>query len=399
MWKKYRGFLLGVLLGALGMSGILAAHAGDNMGDLLPFAPQNLALLKQARNIIETYYVDANKGPGEKKFLYGSLHGLVSAVGDPYTRFAEPDQLKNERIEMEGEYGGLGIYIGHKDGKTLVISPIEGTPADVAGLKPMDEIVRIDDQMVFGMDQNEIVNRLRGTPGTKVSIWIRRQGHEQLLRFDLVRKVIKLKSVRLEMFRGPIAYVRLTQFTEKTGPELDAALKKVKAAKARGLVLDLRNNPGGLLSTAVDVASDFLDGGLVVGMRGRVDRANDTLYAERGKALSLPMVVLINEGSASASEIVAGALKDRGRAKLVGEKSFGKGSVQTLFDLADGSGVYVTIARYYTPSGKIIDHIGLQPDIKVSGEPTRDHAKDRQLQKALALLRQQLALRTSCGRS
>ena len=391
MWKRMRDMVCGAVLGARVVTGILAANAGDsvptdgNRG--LPFSPQNLMILKQARSILELYHVDGDKGPGEKKLFYGALKGLVGATGDPYTRFVEPEQLKEESIEMEGQYGGLGIYIGQRDGKTLVISPIEGTPADRAGLKPMDEIVKVGEKVIVGMDQNEVVKMLRGPANTKVQIWVRRNGKDQLLKFSLTREVIRIKSVRFEMLPGGVAYIRLVHFNQKSGAELAEAIRSAEAKKAKGILLDLRNNPGGLLNAAVDVASLFLDGGLVVGMKGRVEKANDTLYAESGKDTKLPTVVLINEGSASASEIVAGALQDRKRALLVGKKSFGKGSVQTLFNLPDGAGMYVTIARYHTPSGKVIDHVGLVPDVKVDGEPLRDLKKDKQVQKGLEVLR------------
>ena len=391
MWKRMRDMVCGVVLGALVVTGILAANAGDGTptdgSRGLPFSPQNLMILKQARSILELYHVDGDKGPGEKKLFYGAMKGVVGATGDPYTRFVEPEQLKEESIEMEGQYGGLGIYIGQRDGKTLVISPIEGTPADRAGLKPMDEIVKVGEKVIVGMDQNEVVKMLRGPANTKVQIWVRRNGKDQLLKFSLTREVIRIKSVRFEMLPGGVAYIRLVHFNQKSGAELAEAIRSAEAKKAKGILLDLRNNPGGLLNAAVDVASLFLDGGLVVGMKGRVEKANDTLYAESGKDTKLPTVVLINEGSASASEIVAGALQDRKRALLVGKKSFGKGSVQTLFNLPDGAGMYVTIARYHTPSGKVIDHVGLVPDVKVEGEPQRDLKKDKQVQKGLAILK------------
>ena len=386
-----RDMVCGVVLGALVVTGILAANAGDGTptdgSRGLPFSPQNLMILKQARSILELYHVDGDKGPGEKKLFYGAMKGVVGATGDPYTRFVEPEQLKEESIEMEGQYGGLGIYIGQKDRKTLVISPIEGTPADRAGLKPMDEIVKVGDKVIVGMDQNEVVKMLRGPAKTKVRIWVRRNGKDQLLKFDLVREVVRIKSARMEMLPGGYAYIRLVHFNQKSGAELQEAIRTAESKNAKGILLDLRNNPGGLLNAAVDVASLFLDGGLVVGMKGRVEKANDTLYADSGKNTRLPAVVLINEGSASASEIVAGALQDRKRAVLVGKKSFGKGSVQTLFNLPDGAGMYVTIARYYTPSGKVIDHVGLVPDVNVEGEPQRDLKKDKQVQKGLAILK------------
>ena len=391
MWKRMRDMVCGVVLGALVVTGILAANAGDGTptdgSRGLPFSPQNLMILKQARSILELYHVDGDKGPGEKKLFYGAMKGVVGATGDPYTRFVEPEQLKEESIEMEGQYGGLGIYIGQKDRKTLVISPIEGTPADRAGLKPMDEIVKVGDKVIVGMDQNEVVKMLRGPAKTKVRIWVRRNGKDQLLKFDLVREVVRIKSARMEMLPGGYAYIRLVHFNQKSGAELQEAIRTAESKNAKGILLDLRNNPGGLLNAAVDVASLFLDGGLVVGMKGRVEKANDTLYADSGKNTRLPAVVLINEGSASASEIVAGALQDRKRAVLVGKKSFGKGSVQTLFNLPDGAGMYVTIARYHTPSGKVIDHVGLVPDVKVEGEPQRDLKKDKQVQKGLAILK------------
>jgi len=362
----------------------------DNTGDftdfsrIAPFEPQSLWLMKQAKAIIETYHVDsASQDITEEDLVYGALKGMVAAWDDPYTRFVDPESLKDEEIDMKGEYGGLGIYIGQRDGMIVVISPIEDTPADRVGLKPKDQIVKIEDEMIIGWDMHDVVKKLRGRPGTSVTIWIRREGEDELLRFDIVRENIILQSVKHEMLPENIGYVRLTQFKQQTAEDLEIALKGLQQNKAQALILDLRNNGGGLLNSAVDVSSLFLDGGLVVGMKGRVSRANDELYARAGQLTDLPMVVLINEGSASASEIVAGALKDRGRASLVGEKSFGKGSVQTLFSLPDGSGVYVTIARYHTPSGAMIDHVGLEPDIKVEGELVKEHNKDQQLLRAI----------------
>lgn len=384
-------FVVLLLLSTAGL--ILAANAGDftDLSRITPFQPKSLWLMKQARAIIETYHVDAeSEDVTEDDLVYGALKGMVSAWGDPYTRFVDPQSLKDEEIEMKGEYGGLGIYIGQRDGMTIVISPIEDTPADKAGLKPKDQIVKIEDEMILGWDSHEVVKRLRGKSGTKVTIWVRREGEDSLLRFDIVREIIKLRSVRFEMLEDKIGYVRLSQFKMQTAEDVKTALNDLQSQGARGIVLDLRNNGGGLLDSAVDISSLFLDGGLVVGMKGRVQRANDELFARPGRLCKLPMVVLVNEGSASASEIVAGALKDRQRGTLVGQKTFGKGSVQTLFNLPDGSGMYVTIARYHTPSGKVIDHVGLDPDIEVEGELIKDHAKDEQLKKGVEVLKKQL---------
>ncbi|QTX33267.1 S41 family peptidase [Aminithiophilus ramosus] len=387
MWKRSRDIIAGILIGLTLAGGVLVFRTNLVEGfDLrsVPFGNQGLWLMKQARAILETYHVDADKQEDvENKLVHGALRGMVSAWEDPYTRYVDPDQMKQEEIEMQGEYGGLGIYIGKKEGRTMVISPIEGTPADRAGLKPLDEIVKVDDEVIIGVDQNEVVKKLRGAPGTAVTVWIRREGADELLQFDLVRENIQIHSVRHEVLQERWGYIRLIQFNQKTTEELQAALDDVLSQDVEGIVLDVRNNPGGLLNVAVDVADLFLDGGLVVGMRGRVERSNDTLYARPGVRTSLPLVVLINEGSASASEIVAGALRDRSEVPLVGKKSFGKGSVQTLFNLPDGSGLYVTIARYHTPNGVNIDHNGLDPDVEVDGEMTKEREEDLQLKRAL----------------
>jgi carboxyl-terminal processing protease len=389
------GFVVGAgvaacLFYSVSAPGRVVAHA-DNMDEISrvsPFKPQSLWLMKQARAIIETYQIDAvSKDVPEDKMLYGAIRGMVAAWQDPYTRFVDPPQLKEEQIEMEGEYGGLGIYIGQRDGRTLVISPIEDTPADRAGLKPQDQIVKVGEELILGWESERVVKMLRGKAGTTVTIWVRREGVDKLLRFDIVREVIKLKSVRSEMLDKTTGYLRLSQFQQKSADDVREAVLALQKKGAKGIVFDLRNNGGGLLNGAVDISDMFLDSGLIVGMKGRVDRANDEIYATPGVLTAMPMVVLINEGSASASEIVAGALSDHGRALLVGKKSFGKGSVQTLFNMSDGSGIYVTIARYHTPSGLVIDHVGLTPTVQVDGELTKEHAKDKQLIRAREELR------------
>jgi carboxyl-terminal processing protease len=390
MWKRFRDGTIGLIVGTiltLGILGFSGAVESFDFSRVMPFSNQGLWLMKQARAILETYHVDSEERSAEDDYenelVYGAIRGMVSAWGDPYSRYADPEQMKEEEIDMEGEYGGLGIYIGRRDGRTLIISPIEDTPADRVGLKPGDEIVKIGDEVILGWDQNEVVKELRGAPGTDVTISVRREGEDNLLDFTIVREKIQIHTVKRDILADDIGYIRLTQFNLKTAGELEKALDQLIAEKVKGLVLDLRNNPGGLLNSAVDVSSMFLDGGLVVGMKGRVDRANEVYEAAPGTRTDLPIVVLINEGSASASEIVAGALHDRERAVIMGKKSFGKGSVQTLFNLPGGSGLFVTIARYYTPDGTMIDHVGLEPDIVAEGEPNRDHDKDEQLQSAV----------------
>ena len=363
-----------------------------------PFNVRSLWLLRQVRYIIESYQVDADAKPAnEDDLLHGAAKGMVEAWKDPYTRFVSPSQLKDEEIELEGRYGGLGMYVGDRDGQILVISPMEDSPAEKAGLKPKDQIVKVDDEVVVGWTSDRVVQKLRGEPDTKVTVWVRREGEDELLSFEITREIINLKSVRYEMLSDDIGYLRLSQFKHNTAADARDGLRDLIKKGMKALILDLRNNGGGLLDASVKIVSMFVKNGLVVETKGRSERANEKYYINKSDYLTnVPMVVLINGGSASASEIVAGALNDRGRAKLIGEKSFGKGSVQTLFPLTDGSGVYVTIARYYTPSGKVIDHVGLSPDIEVKGEPDKDKSKDEPLKRAIEEVKKEI--RTVAGK-
>ena len=394
--RKY--ILVFAFLGFFGfLYGFKAQSADFSEADINRISPFNnlrsLWLLRQVRYMIENYQVDADKKPAtDEELLHGAAKGMVEAWKDPYTRFVSPSQLKDEEIELEGRYGGLGMYVGDRDGQILVISPMEDSPAEKAGLKPKDQIVKVDNEVVVGWTSDRVVQKLRGEPDTKVTIWVRRDGEEELLSFEITREIINLKSVRYEMLSDDIGYLRLSQFKQNTNEEARAGVRDMIRKGMRALILDLRNNGGGLLDSSVKIVSMFLRDGLVVETKGRAERFNEKYYVEKSAYLTnVPMIVLINSGSASASEIVAGALNDRNRAKLIGEKSFGKGSVQTLFPLTDGSGVYVTIARYYTPSGKVIDHVGLSPDIEVKGEPDRDKTKDEQLQKAITEIKKEIS--------
>ncbi len=394
MRSKILNIAAGMLIGALLCVSLykIPQAVGADWEKSLPFTPQQLAIMKQVKLALSTYQVDGDKKGkvDDMKMYYGALKGLVESLDDPYTRFVEPKALEEENMEMEGEYGGLGIYMASRDGRTIVIAPIEDTPADRAGIKPLDEIIKVDDKNVMGMDSDEVVKMLRGPAGKPVTIQIRRKNVDKLIPVKIVREIIKIKTVRMEMLNDGVAYIKLNHFNLKTDGELRAAIKKATDKKAKGIIMDLRNNPGGLLDVCVDVTSQFIPKGVVVGMKGRFEKANDTLYAKEGRANNLPLVVIVNEGSASAAEIFAGAVKDHKRGTIVGMKTFGKGSVQTLFNLPDGSGIYVTIARYHTPSGFVLDHKGLQPDIKVEGEPKKDKKEDKQLQKALGVLKQKI---------
>ena len=394
--KKY--LLIFSILLIYGLKAQSADFSEADFNRVSPFNVRSLWLLRQVRYIIESYQVDADTKPAkEDDLLHGAAKGMVEAWKDPYTRFVSPSQLKDEEIELEGRYGGLGMYVGDRDGQILVISPMEDSPAEKAGLKPKDQIVKVDNEVVVGWTSDRVVQKLRGEPDTKVTVWVRREGEDELLSFEITREIINLKSVRYEMLSDDIGYLRLSQFKHNTAADARDGLRDLMKKGMKALILDLRNNGGGLLDASVKIVSMFVRNGLVVETKGRTERANEKYFVNKSEYLtSVPMVVMINGGSASASEIVAGALNDRGRAKLIGEKSFGKGSVQTLFPLTDGSGVYVTIARYYTPSGKVIDHVGLSPDIEVKGEPDKDKSKDKQLQLAIEEVKKEI--RTVAGK-
>lgn len=381
--KKYRDVVLGIVIGAVLMTLIPVGYASKGeLSQVAPFSTDSLWLLKQARVIVEAYQVDAASNDiDESEMVHGAMRGMLGAWKDPYTRFLDPQQLEDEKTSLEGSFGGLGINIASRDGKILVINPIEGTPADKAGLRPMDEIVRVNDDIVIGWDLDKVVKLLRGDPGTEVSVGIRRADTARLIDFKIVRDTIKIETVHAEILSDDVGYIRLRQFIKTSAPDVGKAVIDLKNKKAKGLILDLRNNGGGLLDSARDICDLFIDGGLVVSTKGRVDSANEEFYAHEGVLTQLPLVVLINEGSASASEIVSGALRDRNGTLLIGAKSFGKGSVQVLFNLSDGSGMFVTTARYFTPKGVRIDHVGLSPDIYVKSlwsDEDRDKADSSQ---------------------
>lgn len=397
MNKKYRDVIIGITIGvilsiatySMMAKPVVAQDLAKGQG--LPFTPVRLAIMKQTKLMLEAYQIDADKNGtiDENKMFHGAMKGLVGSVGDPYTRFVSPEDLEDEQRQIEGEYGGIGMWIAEKDGRVLVIAPIEDTPADRAGIKPLDEILRVDEENVIGKKSDDVAKLLRGEPGEKVTIKIRRKDSDKLIDFTITREIIKIKTVRAEKDKE-IAYIKINSFNQKTNEELAAAIAQAKKDKAAGILLDLRNNPGGLLDSVVDVTSQFIDGGVVVKTKGRYEQANQTYHAESGQANKLPVVALVNEGSASAAEILAGALKDHGRATIVGMKTFGKGSVQTLFNLPDRSGIFITIARYTTPKGTVIDHKGLEPHVRMGGEPNKDKKNDKQYIKGLAILRKEI---------
>jgi carboxyl-terminal processing protease len=361
MWKRgsVAAFLAGMAL-SLGLLALL------HRADALPkgFSPyRKLDTFARVLTYVENNYVEP---VDDAKLIYGAIKGMVDTL-DPHSTFLPPDQYRQIKMDTQGEFGGLGIEVEVRNGWLTVVAPLEGTPAHRAGLKPNDEIREIDGKSTQGMRMHEAVQAMRGPRGTRVRISVRRQGHNELLRFEIVRDIIKVISVSSKMLERGVGYVRLKNFQESTDRELERAMKEMTAkGKLRGLIFDLRGNPGGLLEQAVRVADLFIDSGLIVRTTGKGGQVMDEEHAHsKGTYLGFPMICLVNGGSASASEIVAGALQDHHRAVVLGMRTFGKGSVQTIIDLKDGSGLKLTVARYFTPSGRSIQELGIDPDIVV----------------------------------
>ena len=344
---------------------------------------EEVRTFKEAISIIKEHYVGDVEA---RDLIQAAIEGMIESL-DPHSTFLTQEELKEKTIRMKGEFAGVGIQIGMRDENLTVISPIEGTPAYKAGLKAGDIIIKIDHEPAEVMSLSEAVSRIRGEIGTSVILTILRDKLEEPKDFDITREIIKIVSVRYELLEEGIGYIRISAFQTKTAKELSDALSILTQEKEiSSLIVDLRNNPGGLLSSAVDVAGQFLpEGKLVVYIKDGQDRRTD-FYA-RGIRLdyALPVVVLVNRGSASASEIVAGALGDWDRAVILGEQTFGKGTVQSLIPLHDGSAINLTTAIYYTPKGIPIEEEGITPRIIV--EAVIEEDEDIQLQRAIDLLR------------
>lgn len=323
---------------------------------------ENLKVFTEVLSVVQRNYVEE---VDTKELVYDAIKGMLRDL-DPHSTFMPPHAYKEMQIDTKGEFGGLGIQISLRDGILTVIAPIEDTPAWNAGIKAGDMIMKIDGEPTKSMSLQDAVNRMRGPKGTPVTISVAREGWKELQDFTIVRDIIKIKSVKSKVIDESIGYVKISQFQERTSSDLARAIEELEKEGVRSLVLDLRNNPGGLMSSAVDVAGQFLEQGrLVVYIKGRSGERTEYKARDGGKVFEKPMVVLVNQGSASGSEIVAGALKDWNRAVILGVKTFGKASVQGMIPLSDGSGLRLTTARYYTPSGLSIQNTGIEPDIEV----------------------------------
>lgn len=356
--------MLGVFIGAA----VTVEHAvraeKPTVQDTL--APLPLDELKTFAEVFSRIQQDYVEPVDNKKILEDAIQGMLSGL-DPHSAYLDPEGYKEIRIGTEGQFGGLGIEVTMENGFVKVVTPIEDTPAAKAGLLTGDLIVRINKESVKGMSLNEAVRKMRGKPGTQIELTIVREGHDKPMDFTLTRAVIKLQSVKRRLLEPGYGYVRITQFQGNSGKGLTKALRWLRTQNKhplKGLILDLRNNPGGVLPVAVSVADTFLNKGLIVYTVGRTSDSDLRYSATPGDALKgAPMVVLINGGSASASEIVAGALQDHHRAVIMGTRSFGKASVQTIIPMSNGGALKLTTARYYTPKGRSIQAEGIEPDI------------------------------------
>ncbi|MBL7155540.1 MAG: S41 family peptidase [Candidatus Omnitrophica bacterium] len=347
---------------------------------------KQIELFSDAVTIVQSDYVEE---VDPKKLVYGAIEGMLSSL-DEYSQFMDPESYREMEIDTKGEFGGLGIEVGIRDGILTVIAPIDGTPAAKAGLKAGDKIIKIDGESTRDIKLTDAVKELRGKPGTKVELTIIRE-EEKLLDFTIVRSIIKIKSIKTaEMLDESVGYIKLVEFQQNTPKELEGKLKNLKKEGMKALILDLRNNPGGLLDVAYEVCDIFLEKGkVVVSLKGRVPTQNK-VYTAHGKRsfIDFPMAILVNQGSASASEIVAGALQDHKRGVIVGGKTYGKGSVQTVIPLKDGSAARITTAAYYTPNGNSIAGKGIIPDVDIELEEEKEEViRDNQLQAAMDLLK------------
>ena len=326
----------------------------------------------------------------QSKGMDSAINGLLQSL-DPYSSYMSPEIFNEMQTETSGQFGGLGIEVGMEAGVVKVISPIDDTPASRAGIKAGDYIVKINDTQVQGKSLTEAVELMRGPVGSGIDLTIRRKGEKKALTFNILREIIQIKSVKADLLEKNIGYIRLTSFNENSGKQIEKEIKKLEENKdVKSYILDLRNNPGGLLSQAIKISDFFLNNGQIVSTKSRKASENRKWFANQGDLTNgKVLVVLINYGSASASEIVAGALKDHKRAILLGENSYGKGSVQSIIPLKNNGAIRLTVAKYYLPSGKSISEVGVSPDIEVIEETDDFRIKtetDNQLDYAIKLL-------------
>ena len=359
---------LGITLGVSLSIGHSVMADRDNIATPLPL--NELRTFSEVFATIKSHYVEP---VDDKELLENAIRGMLTGL-DPHSAYLDEKDYEDLKVGTSGEFGGLGIEVGMEDGFVKVIAPIDDTPAQRAGIQAGDLVIRLDETPVKGLTLKDAVDIMRGEPGTKIVLTVIREGSNKPLKIEIVRDIIKVTSVKSKLLNSHYAYIRITQFQTNTAENMEEAIDKLKKESKdplRGLVLDLRNNPGGLLGASVSVSDDFLEDGRIVYTEGRTDDSEISFNATPGDIINgLPIVVLINVGTASASEIVSGALQDHKRAIIMGTRSFGKGSVQSVMPLKDGNALKLTTARYYTPSGRSIQAEGIVPDITLENIQT-----------------------------
>lgn len=366
IFEKRTPLIIAVIF-IVAISGALIGRIAINLVDAEDDAYEELKVFTEAISIIKKNYVEE---PKTKDLIYGAMKGMLSIL-DPHSAFMTPEQYKEMQVDTKGEFGGLGIQIGIKEGMLTVIAPIEDTPAYRAGIKAGDKIIKINDEFTKDMTLHDAVSKMRGAPSTSVKITILREGWKETKDFTIIREIIKIKSVKSKIMEDGIGYIKINQFQEQTAADLFNTLEDFKQKNIYSLILDLRNNPGGLLNSAIDVTSQFIPSGkLIVFIKDKGGQRIEYRSSESNPLTNMPMIVIVNQGSASASEIVAGALKDWNRAIILGTTTFGKGSVQSVIPLSDGSALRLTTALYYTPKGTSIQATGITPDILVKQKVT-----------------------------
>jgi len=353
----------------------------------------DFSLFWKTFDLLKQKYVNSSQLES-KKLLYGAIKGMLAATGDPYTNFLDPEENKRFNEDIGGSFEGIGAEMGIKNGILTVIAPLEDSPAKKAGLRSGDRVIKIDGESSTDMNIEEAVSKIRGAKGTQLKLTIFRDGEKETHDLVVQREIISVKSVKLEFRDNDVALVKISRFSEDTDSEFNAAVEQLLIKKPKGIILDLRNDPGGYLDAAINMASRMLPKDNVVVIEESGDKVQKKIYTRGGDKLSqIPVMILINEGSASASEILAGALKDNRPedVTLIGKKSFGKGSVQELIELPQGTAAKITVARWLTPNGKQINEVGISPDIEVElNEDDYNNDRDPQLDKALEVLKEKI---------
>lgn len=375
MKRQFRHLVAIVFLGVIGLGGfVMGAVSSDAIVAVAKDRYQELQLFTKVLNYAQQYYVEE---VDTRKLIYGGIKGMLQEL-DPHTNFLPPDVYKEFESETTGEFGGIGIEITVQNDILTIISPIEDTPAWQAGIQAGDKVVEINGESTKGFSLAEAAQRMRGKKGSKVRLGIFREGFEKPREFVIERGTVKVKSVKYTDLEDGYAYIRLTSFIENSGTEMEKYLKQIQKdhKQIKGVIIDLRRNPGGLLDQAIKISDLFLERGVIVSTIGRNKRDKEVVYAKKDNTFSgFPVIVLVNEYSASASEILAGALQDNKRALIMGQQTFGKGSVQSVVKLGDGSGLKLTVARYYTPSGRSIQAEGIKPDVSVEDVDSEAYKK------------------------